>query len=116
VLSQHTYTKADRLLKRADYLRLTRTGRQIGNRYFIIRYNASNTGRSKLGTTITKKVGNAVVRNRLKRLMREHFRHNRHRFDDPFDLMIIARKPAAGLTSKQVFDSLDRLFTNISGT
>jgi ribonuclease P protein component len=116
VLSQYTYTKADRLLKRAEYLRLTRTGKQIRDRYFIIRYNTSDTGKSKLGTTITKKVGNAVVRNRLKRLIREHFRHNRYRFDNPLDLMIIAKKTAAGLTSKQVFDSLDRLFTNISGT
>jgi ribonuclease P protein component len=116
MLSHYSYTKADRLLKRTEYRRLTRTGRQVRDRYFIIRYDISNTGKTKLGTTITKKVGNAVVRNRLKRLMREHFRHNRYRLDTPLDLMIIARKPAAGLTSKQVFDSLDRLFMNISGT
>ena len=53
-------------------------------------------GRSRLGLTVTRKFGNAVLRNRHKRIVREIFRKNRVAFDDARDYVINIRSSAAG--------------------
>jgi len=52
---------------------------------------ASPTGSSRIGITVSRKVGGAVVRNRVKRLFREIFRYNRSALAPPLDLVLIAR-------------------------
>lgn len=69
--------------------------------------------RTRLGITVTKKVGNAVVRNRIKRLCREFFRLNKHQITGYRDINIIAKKQAAALPAKDVFSSLKHLFDRI---
>ena len=61
---------------------------------------------SRLGLTASRKVGGAVVRNRVKRLLREWFRLHRHELRDDWDLVIIARRPPAGLDLKEVEEQL----------
>ena len=109
-----TFTKDDRIRKRPDYLRLSRTGRRVTNRYFIANYGPGRTGRHRLGITVTRKVGKAVVRNRIKRLTRECFRLNRHRISGVWDINIIAKPQAAQLGSQAVFENLLALFHRIS--
>jgi ribonuclease P protein component len=70
-------------------------------------------GRTRLGITVTKKVGNAVVRNRIKRLCREFFRLNKHKITGHWDINIIAKKQAADLSAKDVFSSLKHIFDRI---
>ena len=53
---------------------------------------------SRLGVTVARKVGNAVCRNRFKRRVRAWFRVHRAQLATPLDLVVIARKPAAGLS------------------
>jgi ribonuclease P protein component len=114
-LSGYEFKKADRILKRRGFLRLTRNGKQVSDRHFIVRYTLSDVERSRLGITVTKKVGNAVNRNRLKRFVREYFRLNRHRIGNHLDLVIIAKRPAAGLNSNQTFNLLAKLSDQIPG-
>ena len=114
-MSGYELKKAGRLLKRKEFLRLSQNGKQVRDRYFIIRFAPSNLERSRLGITVTKKVGNAIVRNRLKRFVREYFRLNCHRMENYLDLVIIAKRSAAGLNSNQAFNSLTKLFDYISG-
>lgn len=54
------------------------------------------------------------MRNRLKRMVREFFRHRRHRLDIPLDIVVIAKKPATGLNPKQAFTLLGALFDQLS--
>ena len=57
---------------------------------------------SRLGITVSSKVGNSVVRNRVKRVVREAFRRNKKTFPVGFDILVIARKNAIQLSSPEV--------------
>ena len=65
-------------------------------RDFIIVMADTELSRSRIGITVTKKVGNSVTRNRIKRLVREFYRINRNLFP-PADYNIIARSGAVNL-------------------
>ena len=114
-MSDYEIKKADRLLRRKEFLRLSQNGKQVHDRHFIIRFASNDVERPRLGITVTKKVGNAVIRNRLKRFVREYFRLNRHRMENHLDLVIIAKRPAAELNSNQAFNLLAKLFDQIPG-
>jgi ribonuclease P protein component len=107
------FTKADRILKRSEFLRLSRSDKALHGRHFIVSICRARLDRTRLGITVTKKVGNAVVRNRIKRLCREFFRLNKHNITGHWDINIIAKKQAAGLSTKDVFLSLKHIFDRI---
>ncbi|OQY59399.1 MAG: ribonuclease P protein component [Desulfobacteraceae bacterium 4572_88] len=108
-----SFTKADRLLKRSEFLRLSKIGKRLHNKHFLAVFHPSQENRTRLGITVTKKIGNAVTRNRIKRLSRECFRLNRHSISGSWDINIIAKKGAANLAGDQVFSSLRNLFERI---
>lgn len=99
--------KADRLRKRADYLFLSANGKKIYTEHFLIVWSEGKTGRSRLGITVSRKVGNAVVRNRVKRLIREYFRLHKELFEKT-DYNVIARKGAGTLTYSGVCLELEK--------
>lgn len=70
---------------------------------------------SRLGLTVSRKVGNAVERNRIKRLIREYFRLNRHLLGRPLDVNVIARQAAKGQPSAVVTQELQKIFKELSG-
>jgi ribonuclease P protein component len=109
-------TKADRILKRSDFLQLSQHGKKISNAHFVLLYAPGQFEKSRLGITVTKKVGNAVVRNRIKRFSREYFRLNRHKLRGYWDINIIARQEAADLSTGQAFISLENVFDRIEAT
>ena len=112
-LGVYALSKADRLLNRPEFTRLAKTGKKIQNRHFILYYSRSTGDRSRIGITVSRKVGKAVRRNRLKRLSREYFRLNRHELIGFWDINIIAKKSAAELVNEKVFSSLSQLFERI---
>jgi ribonuclease P protein component len=66
-----------------------------------------------MGITVSRKVGDAVARNRIKRLVREHFRRIRPMLTGSWDVNIIAKKNAANLSGDEVGSSLMQLFEGI---
>ena len=84
-------TPAERIRKKSDFARLYREGGRFRGRYFTLVYRRNGEGRSRLGVVASRKVGSAVVRNRV----RELFRRNKALLGDPVDLIVIAR-PEAG--------------------
>jgi len=109
-----SFTKADRILKRPDFFRLSKTGKKIHNKHFVAIFSPGRFERARLGVTVTKKVGHAPTRNRIKRVCREYFRLNRHKLTGNWDINIIAKKEAADLSSEQAFASLKNIFDRIS--
>ncbi len=110
---QFSFSKKDRLLKRRDFVRLSANGKKRVNELFVLFYDQSRTNESRLGITVSKKVGCAVIRNRVKRICREYFRCNRHEIIGNRDISLIARKSVAGLPSVRVNNSLKSLLNKI---
>lgn len=108
------FTKADRILKHSDFLRISRCGIKLQNRYFVAIFCPGRFKRTRLGITVSKKVGNAVERNRIKRIFREYFRLNGHKITGFWDINIIAKKKAEGLTFDLALLSLQKIFDKIS--
>jgi ribonuclease P protein component len=111
---QHPFTKADRILKRHEFVALAKSGRRIQNENFIAVFAPSRDERSRLGVTVTKKVGKAVKRNRIKRLVREFFRLNRQFISGAWDINIIAKNQIADISSEQAYRALQNIFNRIS--
>jgi ribonuclease P protein component len=90
---------SDRLKRRADFERVQGAGRKVHSARFLFlvlpREDAGTVAR--LGLTVTRKVANAVGRNRIKRVMREVFRKNRALFPSGCDVVVIAKDRAPGL-------------------
>jgi ribonuclease P protein component len=71
-------------------------------------------GNVRLGITVSKKVGCAVIRNRIKRLVREYFRLHRAELNTAYDLNFIAKPRAANVSSQEINQTLKDLLSEIS--
>ena len=114
--AKQTYTKADRLLRRSEFLALGQYGKKIQNRHFIAYTGPNTLNRCRLGITVTRRVGKAAVRNRIKRITRNYFRLNRHSLQKGWDINVIAKKQAADIPNQRAVLSLDGLFGQIKET
>jgi ribonuclease P protein component len=113
-MMRFSFKKEDRILKRSEFLELAQSGRKLQNDGFIAIFKPGRFNSSRLGITITRKVGKAAQRNRIKRLVREYFRLNRQHLNQNWDINIVAKKKAADLSSEKVDSFLQDLFEKIS--
>jgi len=80
----------ERIRKKKDFLVLYKKGYRYKSKYFNLIGLSSALTYSRLGVVASRKVGNAVARNRAKRWMRELFRRNKGLLEYPVDLLIVA--------------------------
>jgi len=104
----HIFPKTLRLRKTWEFKRAWKVGCKLHTPHFILLRLETTGSFPRLGLTVSRKVGNSVQRNRLKRLIREYFRNNQHRFGQAVDYSIVAKKGAADLSVSQVFSELER--------
>jgi len=102
------------LKKNKDYRKIYSRGKSVANRFLVLYFLANDTGLCRFGFTVSKKVGNAVVRNRIRRLFKEACRLNIMEFPRGFDYILLARNSAASCKYQQIEDSLLRLLKCIN--
>ncbi len=101
-MKEQSFGKKERIRKRKQYLDIYRRGGRLHSHNFIVVLSPSPSGEKRLGVAVSKKVGNAVKRNRIKRLLREFFRLNKEGLPDSKDMVIIAKKDVSSLTYQGV--------------
>ncbi|MBI4633912.1 MAG: ribonuclease P protein component [Deltaproteobacteria bacterium] len=113
-MEKENFRKDERIRKRGEFLIIYKRGvRRHSENFTVIVFK--NRGENKrLGIAVSKKVGDAVKRNRIKRLVREFFRLNKHRFPSSQDIVIIGKKFLPTLTYKDVRVELESLLINKS--
>jgi len=99
-----------RLRKSWEYQSVRKMGCKFNTPHFVLLVSDSLVSNSRLGITVSRKVGNAVVRNRLKRIVREFFRLNRYLYSDFMDYSVIAKRGTAQLSSSEIFIELNEVF------
>ena len=102
------FTKADRLRRRSEYLRVQAQGRRVYSRHFGVTLAPTEALGPRLGLVVTRRFGKAVRRSRMKRLLREFFRRHKGRLPSQ-DVVIMAKKGAEALNYEQVAEELSRL-------
>ena len=113
-MTKFSFTKNKRILKRKDFIRLSKQGKKVLTHYFIAVITKGAADNNRIGITASKKVGNAPERNRIKRLIREYFRHRQENNPEAKDINIIARKGIVSLQNKEINKELDQLFNKIT--
>ncbi len=84
-------------MKREDFVNLNRARKKLHTDHFIISAMQNGRGLTRLGITVSKRIGNSVVRNRIKRLIREFYRLHKALFPRGYDVVVTARKSAGDL-------------------
>ena len=107
------FPKLMRLRKRSDFLEVQGKGVKVQSRSFVGLVVVRGNCETRLGITTTRRLGNAVVRNRTRRFVREAFRRGYMDLPDGIDLVVIAKKRACGLDAPAVFEDLSALGSKV---
>lgn len=100
----------NRLKKNWEFQRVYKTGKKYWDTNFVIYVYRTQLNHTRLGITVSKKVGKSVQRNRVKRLIREVFRILRSELHPQYDIVVVGRSPACKLSASQAQESLHELF------
>jgi len=100
----------ERLRSRRDFLEVYREGKKTYSGPFIY-YVAQREGQGRrFGMAVPKRVGGAVVRNRVKRYLREIYRLNRSRLADDVWIVVVAQNGAARMSYQECAEAIIRIF------
>ena len=100
----------ERLTRRWEFQRGYKKGKKYWNSSFVVYVSRNSLNVVRLGITTSKKLGNSVKRNRVKRLIRESFRLSRNRICPKYDLIVVGRTAALNMKCQQAKSSLLQLF------
>ena len=97
---------SESLKKNRDFQQVYRRGTSAASRQFVMYVLKNGTEKNRLGVSVSKKVGNSVVRHRVTRLVREGYRLQESQFLRGRDIVVIARVTAAACTQEEVKENL----------
>ena len=93
----------------ASFQRVYREGKSYANKYLVMYLLENGTEENRVGISVSKKVGNSVVRHRTVRLIRESYRLCEGRIKKGYDMVIIARVAAKGKSCQEIASAFEHL-------
>lgn len=103
------FKNAIMLKKDREFRVVYKRGKSIANRYLVLYIIRNNSKENRIGFSVSKKVGKAIVRNRVKRLLRENFRNLNADLKKGYDMIFISRVVAKDATYEQIRKSMEKL-------
>lgn len=100
---------SESLKKNQDFKKVYNEGKSFANRYLVMYVIKNDKNMNRLGISVSKKVGNSIVRHRLSRLVRESYRLEEENFSCGIDIVIICRVSAKDADYKKIKDALVHL-------
>lgn len=100
------FPQEERLRKRREFLAAYERGAKIPTAYFVLYILENNLPHPRLGITVSRKIGPSVVRNRIKRQLREIFRKNKRTISPPCDVVVNAKRSAATTSNLKIQEDL----------
>ena len=108
--------KAYRIKRNSDFQAIYKNGKSVANRQFVVyTYKNRDLKHFRLGISVSKKLGNAVTRNRIKRAIRENFKVHKQNIIAK-DIIVIARQPAKDMNTLEIQSSLEQPKSNVTQT
>ncbi len=107
--NRYTLKKHERILRRNEFSAVFQRGKRIHSEYLTIILSQNALGNRRIGIVAGKRAGNAVRRNRMKRLLREFFRLNKHRLPVSQDILIIARKDFSFMKAQDLCTEIEKI-------
>ena len=93
-----------------DFTRVYKMGKSLANKLLVLYYLPNDNNSIRIGLSISKKVGISVVRNKIRRLIKENIRLNLQNIKEGYDIIIIARVLSSRADYKSIKWALDNLF------
>lgn len=100
---------SESLKKNRDFQNVYKKGKSYANRYLVMYVLENDTDRNRLGISVSKKVGNSVIRHHVTRLIRESYRLQEDMFNSGLDIVVIARATARNISYHEVESALMHL-------
>lgn len=100
---------SESLKKNSYFQNVYKNGKSYANRYFVMYVLENNLAGNRLGISVSKKVGNSVIRHHITRLVREAYRLHEEMFNSGLDIVIIARVSAKNVSYHETEQAILRL-------
>lgn len=97
---------SESLKKNNDFQHVYNKGKSYANKYLVMYVLENNLNKNRLGISVSKKVGNSVIRHRITRLIRESYRLQEDVFNSSLDIVVIARSSAREVGYKEIESAL----------
>ena len=100
---------SESLKKNKDFQKVYKKGKSYANKYLVMYVLKNDLEKNRIGISVSKKVGNSVIRHHLTRLIRESYRLHEDVFDSGLDIVVIARGTARDASFHQISSALKHL-------
>jgi len=102
-----------KIKKNVEFRKIYNSRKSVADRNMVLYFLSNNREDCRFGFTVSKKVGNAVTRNRVRRRFGEVCRLNKHKFPKGYDFILLARREIAGLNFFQIEEIALRLLNKL---
>ena len=97
---------SDSLKRNIDFQNVYQNGKSYANKYLVMYVKENGLEKNRIGISVSKKVGNSVVRHRITRLIRESYRLHESIFNSGLDIVVVVRNSASNISYHEMESAL----------